>query len=136
MAYAAKSDMIAAFGEEQLIQLTDRAQLGVIDDAVLNAALDSASAEIDAYVGRAAQLPLPNPPKILTGLTCTVARWKLDSDQPEGRVRMDYDDALAFLDKIAKGAVMLDNPAIIEPAPRRVRGSAAPPVFSQGGDWP
>ena len=52
MAYATVADMIARFGELEVLQLTDRNQEGVIDKAVAKTALDDATAEIDAYLGR------------------------------------------------------------------------------------
>ena len=40
MAYATVADMIARFGELEVLQLTDRNQEGVIDKAVAKTALD------------------------------------------------------------------------------------------------
>lgn len=137
--YATRAHMVAAFGEDELIQLTDRPGLGEIDDGVLNAALDAASAEIDGYVGRVATLPLAEAPVVLTNLALAIARYRLSTDQPDGRVRVDYEDAVAVLDKIAKGIILLTPPAVqTEPRLARVRGSAAPLVFGArlGSNWP
>ena len=143
MTYATTADMVAAFGETELIELTDRADppADAIDDAVLSAALAAASAEIDGYVGRVETLPLAVVPDSLRQLTLVIARYRLSTDQPDGRVRVDYEDAVATLERIAKGLVVLNLPAVdAEPgtAGRRVQGRAQPPVFGPalGGVWP
>ncbi|EME69719.1 hypothetical protein H261_11814 [Paramagnetospirillum caucaseum] len=141
MTYATKADMIAAFGEVELIELTDRADppADAIDDAVLSAALAAAGAEIDGYVGRVAVLPLAVVPESLRQLALAIARYRLAADQPDGRVRVDYEDAIATLERIAKGLFVLDlPPGLPEPANAggRVQGTAAPRVFGLGGTWP
>lgn len=149
MTYATRAHMIAAFGEVELIELTDRSDppADAIDDEVLSAALAAASAEIDGYVGRVAVLPLAVVPESLRQLALAIARYRLAADQPDGRVRVDYEDAIATLERIAKGLFVLDLPAASSEsgtASRRVQGTAAPRVFGQGlggnrglgGSWP
>lgn len=143
MDYATKADMVSAFGETELIELTDRSDppADAIDDEVLAAALVAASAEIDGYVGRVAVVPLAVVPESLRQLALVIARYRLSTDQPDGRVRVDYEDAVATLERVAKGLVVLNLPVeAAEPgtAGRRVQGSAAPRVFGPGlgGTWP
>ena len=50
--YAGVQDMVARFGDLEVLQLSDRQQQGVIDTAVVETALADATAEIDAYLGR------------------------------------------------------------------------------------
>lgn len=141
MTYATRDDMIQAFGEDELIELTDRAETGEMDNAVIAAALAAAAAEIDGYVGRVAELPLAIVPANLRQVALAIARYRLDTTQSEGRVRLDYEDALSSLRDIAKGVVALDLPAAEAPAQMhaRVRGGSAPLVFDRrrlGGNWP
>lgn len=142
MTYATRSHMIAAFGEDELIELTDRAETGAVVDAVLAAALAAADAEIDGYVGRVAVLPLTVVPDSLRQIAMVIARYRLSTDQVDGRVRLDYEDAVHTLESIAKGLFILDLPvAASETAAsksHRVQGVASPRVFvpGQGSAWP
>ena len=58
MAYCTQQDMIDRFGSEDLIQLTDRNALGVIDATVLSAAIDDATDTMDTYIATRYTLPL------------------------------------------------------------------------------
>jgi len=140
MSYATPDDMLAAFGEDTLIELTDRAEVGAVDQTILAAALAAADAEIDAYVARVAVLPLPRVPGVLRGIGVSIARWRL-SDQPDGRERVDYEDAVRQLEQIAKGLIDLGLPAGGDPPARtrpQVAGIAAPrrTGANLGSDWP
>ena len=48
--YADMHDMVARFGELEVLQIADRDADGVIDEEVVAVALADASAEIDAYL--------------------------------------------------------------------------------------
>lgn len=109
MSYASKANMLTRFGENEVIALTDRQNLGVIDDTVLDGALAEADAEIDPYLAPRHKLPLANVPKILTGFACDIARYRLcgagvtETDE----VRNRYKDAIKFLDSVASGKLGL-----------------------------
>lgn len=45
MSYAVKADMLAMFGMDEITQVTDRSNSGVIDNVILQVALDDASSE-------------------------------------------------------------------------------------------
>ena len=45
-----RQDLIDRFGEDELVLLTDREGRGVIDDEVLNRAIEDAEAETAAYI--------------------------------------------------------------------------------------
>lgn len=141
MTYATRDDMIQAFGEDELIELTDRAETGEMDNTVIAAALAAAAAEIDGYVGRVADLPLATVPANLRQVALAIARYRLDTTQSEGRVRLDYEDALSTLTQISKGIIALDLPSAEASAQghTRVLGVSASPVFTTrrlGGYWP
>ncbi|MBA4382760.1 MAG: DUF1320 domain-containing protein [Sideroxydans sp.] len=109
MTFASKANMIARFGEPEVIALTDRQNLGVVDDAVLDGALAEADAEIEPYLAPRHKLPLANVPKILTGFACDIARYRLcgagvtETDE----VRNRYKDAIKFMDSVASGKLGL-----------------------------
>ncbi|MCK9468202.1 MAG: DUF1320 family protein [Porticoccaceae bacterium] len=107
MAYNTKQNMIDRYGEDELIQLTDRVAAGVIDDAVLNQAIADAAAEIDGYLGGRYRLPLSSTPPILTVYACDIARFRLHDDIEVPQVERRYQDAIKFLRLAAEGKVQI-----------------------------
>lgn len=110
MAYAAVADMVARFGELEVIQLTDRNQDGLIDEDVAAVALADATAEIDAYLGRFKR-PFTDVPPILKRLCCDIARYRLTAANGvliTEEIRNRYKiDVLDLLRAMAKGDVQL-----------------------------
>ena len=113
MAYATQQDLIDRFGEDELIQLTDRTNLPAtsIDVDVVAAALSDAENLADSYLAKRFQLPLDPVPEVLTRTISEIARYFLhgrrtDKDDP---VTRDYSQALAWLKDAAKGLVELDT---------------------------
>jgi len=107
MTYATKQQMIDRFGQDELIQLTDRSGAGVIDDVVLDQALADADAEIDGYLAGRYQLPLGSVPPILVVYACDIARYRLYDDAATEQVSRRYQDAVRFLRLAADGKVQL-----------------------------
>lgn len=119
MSYATEAHMIARFGETEVIALTDRADIGTIDDVVLAGALVEADAEIEPYLASRHQLPLTSVPKILTGFACDIARYRLCGAgvTETEEIRKRYEDAIKFLVKVSRGEISLGlNAANIAPA--------------------
>lgn len=110
MAYAVMADMVARFGELEVIQLTDRNQDGLIDEDVAAVALADATAEIDAYLGRFKR-PFTDVPPILKRLCCDIARYRLTAANGvliTEEIRNRYKiDVLDLLRAMAKGEVQL-----------------------------
>lgn len=109
--YATTQNMIERYGAEELIQLTDRVGVGLIDEAVLAQALDDATAEIDSHLAFRYQLPLAVVPAALVRIACEIARYQLHADAPREAVKDRYDNALRFLRSVAKGEIRLVEPA-------------------------
>ena len=116
MAYCTQAQILERIDEEPLIQLTDEAGAGEIDDDKVTAAIADADATIDAYCQGRYTLPLsPAPPKI-TQISVDIAIYNLyshsDLDMPEIRKERNK-EALRFLEKIAEGKIFLgaDTPA-------------------------
>jgi len=105
--YCTRQNMIDRYGEQELLQLTDRDNLGVIDDQVLDQAINDASAQVDGYLAGRYELPLSTVLPILIGLSCDLARYQLfDIGAPEN-VEKRRDDAIAYLNSVATGKVSL-----------------------------
>ena len=113
MPYVTQQQLVDRFGEEELIQLTDRANVGAIDVAVLNQAIADAGAEIDGYLAGRYRLPLTTVPVILALYSGDITRYRLHDDGATDEVRRRYEDAMKFLRLAADGKVMLgaDEPA-------------------------
>lgn len=110
MPYATLADMTARFGEEQLIQLSDRAGTGVMDESVIEQALADASAVVDGYLAGRYPVPLDPVPAILVGYVCDLARYNLypDAQMPdEHPVRQRHKDAIRFLETVGQGKLNL-----------------------------
>jgi phage gp36-like protein len=131
--YATLADMVARFGEEQLVQLTDRNRSGVVDAVVIDQALTDASAVVDGYLSGRYEIPLTPVPPILVGYTCDLARYNLypDAELSETNpVRARQRDAIKFLQFVGEGKLSLG----IHPEPtsdNSVQFSSAGKVFSR-----
>jgi phage gp36-like protein len=119
MSYASQPDMIARFGQGEVIALTDRSNMGVIDATVLAGALAEADAEIDPYLQPRYQLPLITVPKVLVGIACDIARYRLCGGPVTVTedIRTRYNDAAKFLGAVATGKIALGLDALSQAAP-------------------
>lgn len=122
--YASIDNLIALCGLEELVQLSDRAvpPTGEVDAAVLTEALESASAEIDGYVGAQYKLPLASTPRILNGLACDIARYRLYTAQVTDSVRRRFEDAIKTLTNISRGVIALPIDAAVDGGPAEPAG--------------
>jgi len=105
--YCTKQDLIDRFGQDELVDLTDRVNADVIDDSVLGQAIADAGAEMDGYLGGRYQLPLATVPPVLKALCCNIARYKLYDEQASEQVIKRYDSAIKFLFSVSKGEISL-----------------------------
>ncbi|MCK9987645.1 MAG: hypothetical protein AzoDbin1_04117 [Azoarcus sp.] len=128
MIYATVADMIARYGERELVQLTDVTNIppSTIDTPRVETKLTDAAAFVDGYVGQVYRLPLAGcaqpvtvpgtdpvyvAPPVLTRLTCDLARYYLYDDlAPENEVYRRYKAAVRELEAIATGAAQLACP--------------------------
>lgn len=112
MPYATSQDMINRFGEEELVQLTDRTNrpATTIDAGVVAAHLSDAENLATSYLAKRYQLPLDPIPEILTRIVCDIARAALhgrtlEKDDP---VALAKREAIAWLKDVAGGLVQLE----------------------------
>lgn len=107
MTYATQQDLVDRFGSDELIQLTDRANVGTIDSTVVARALGDADAEINGYLAAQYALPLAVVPAMLVRLACDIARYQLFADRVTDSVRDRYKAAVALLKSLARGEAQL-----------------------------
>ncbi len=117
MIYATQQNMIDRFGQEELIQRTDRDQLGVIDTVVLTQALNDAAALIDGYLRAAYTLPLATVPAELVLVCCNLARFYLYDDGAIEVVQKRRDEAISWLKDVSAKRVSLGADSGGNPAP-------------------
>lgn len=94
--YATEPDLIARFGAEieQLKRMLP--SVTAVDDAI-----QDATEEINGHIGGRYSLPLPNVPSNLKRMACDIARYRLYFQQPTEEIRQRYEDAIAFLKRVA-----------------------------------
>lgn len=108
MSYATVSDLVARYGEREIRQRSDRENTGAIDEAVVQQALDHATALIDGRLRKLYAVPLNPVPLEIRDHCQALARWKLYDDRVTEAVKDEAEHALAELDKIARGLVTLE----------------------------
>ena len=107
MSYCTQADLLAVYrnSQQELIQLTDTNNLGVINTVVLNQAIARADAEINSYL--LAYLPLTDTPANLVYLACDITRYYLYMDQMVPRVEALYKQAISYLTAVATNKIPL-----------------------------
>ena len=115
MSYCTAQDLIDRYGEEELIQLTDRMGEGTYDAEVVAQAIADANADIDAHLSTRYPAPLSPTPSILVRIGCDLARYYLWKDKASEAVRMRFEDARRALERIALGNIGL-GPVASAPA--------------------
>ena len=107
MTYATQSDMISRFGQDEIQNLTDRNNAGMIDVSVLGMALADADATINGYLAGRYILPLSVVPAALVKRAADLARYYLFGLQATDLVKSNHDDALVWLKQVNTGIIEL-----------------------------
>lgn len=107
MAYASAADFIAAFGEAEWLQLTDRDRDDLTDTGVGSAALETASGIVDGYAIGVYALPLSAVDPVIRQITLDLARWHLSGNEASERVTEGYREANRRLNDIAAQRLLL-----------------------------
>ena len=94
--YATEPDLVARFGEE-----IGNLKLMVSNPTFVDDAIQDETEEINGHIGGRYPLPLPNVPSNLKRMACDIARYRLYFEQPTEEVRKRYEDAIAFLKRVA-----------------------------------
>lgn len=112
MAYAVKADVQERITDAELVKLTDDAGSGAVDDTKITAALNAASATIDAYAGSRHDLPL-TANDVVKGLAVDLAIYELEKRRRKVRATtLDArDTALKLLRDVSMGRLVLNQDA-------------------------
>lgn len=120
--YATVSDMIARFGETQIIRLSrpeDRTA-ETVDEVKVTTALEDASVLIDGYIRGRYFVPIAAPPKDIVRATCILARYDLaqgEHTDPSDEMSKGRKEIVSWLENIAKELINLDIPAAASAGP-------------------
>lgn len=124
MLYASPDSLIKRYTLDVLLSIArnDERQL---DEPKVYEALEDASQTIDSYLAGRYRLPLNAVPSALERHCCYIARYFLEKNRATDQARLDYEDSIRFLEKVASGTISLglsdmdepvetDNSAVIE----------------------
>ncbi len=105
--YATQQNLVERFGDQELIELTDRSNIGEIDAVVLTSALVDADSEINSYLVSRYPLPLTQTSDELVRLACDIARYRLWDVRASEQIKARYDAAIGKLRDISRGTASL-----------------------------
>jgi phage gp36-like protein len=107
--YTTQAELITRFGEQELIELTNREEesTGAIVAAVVNLAIDDAEAIVNSYLRGRLSLPLSDVPQPLPKITADIARYILHGDHVTDTVEKNYDEAISWLKSFSSGRVSI-----------------------------
>lgn len=103
--YADRNGMVLRFGEREIKQLEVNIQAE--GSMSVDAALQDACEEVDGYIAVRYSLPIAETPQNLKRLVCDIARYKLWKSRASDEVRQRYEDAIAFLKRVADNKASL-----------------------------
>lgn len=115
MAYATVADMVARFGDVEMIHASDRDDNHQINTSVIEGAINDASDFIDGHLAGRYALPLQTSPKMLTRICCDIARFYLDDSTVTEKQQNAFDTAKSVLSKLADGRMSLGLPVDSQP---------------------
>jgi phage gp36-like protein len=134
MAYSTLTDIAERIPAEILLQLTDDADTGSVDEAKAAAAIARADSEIDAWCGGRYSVPFDTVPAIIADLSADLATYYLYSRRqeiiPEAR-RDQYRANQALLKAISAGQVQLPGAATAKTGTTRIEVSGNGRLFSR-----
>ncbi len=109
MAYCIQTDLLEAISEDELIDITDDVDAGVVDSDAVARAIADADAEINTYCAVQYDVPLALVPDIIRKVSVDIAIYNLYARRrgaPEDR-KQRYDNGIKLLKSVAAGTVSL-----------------------------
>lgn len=107
--YATTQSMITSFGSEDLVEITDTEPpyTGDINISKLQAAIDSANAEVDAYLAKQMSVPTVLASPFVQMMACDIARYHvaLGNARVSERDEKRYDLAVKNLKMVNDGKI-------------------------------
>ncbi len=118
--YCALSDIVARVPEETIIQLTDDAGLGAVDQTKVDQAISDSGEVIDGFLRGRYDLPLTTVPGLVLKIAVDLAVFnlylrKMEIEMPKP-VSDRYDNSVKLLMQIQKGLISLGIEATAAPA--------------------
>ena len=138
--YITIDDLRARVSEQSLIELTDEAGMGVVDEGKVNRAIEDAEEVINSYLRGRYFLPISPVPKLLKTLAVDIALYLLyarterfDLAELPGGVTAQYKNAIKILENIQKGLVTLgtEQGVTSEPGEYRTSKTADDRIFTK-----
>lgn len=120
MPYCTQTDLVNAYGEPAITQLTDRINKPPIsiDTTVLDAAIASAEGEIDMYLAARYKLPITDVPGTLVEIAIKLAYRKLFTNiKDDHPAELEAARAIKKLEGLANGRLSLGLDQGGAPAP-------------------
>lgn len=117
MAYCSVDDLVARFSETEIAQLSDLVNREIVNEDVVNVAINSASSEIDSYLAWRYQTPIvENVPPHLISICIDLAYYNLHNQQPSKGAITRKNDAISWLKMVAGGVIKLPVSSAYETA--------------------
>ena len=113
MAYSTKADILEQLDQDVLIQLTDDADAGEVDDDTVTRAIADADSDIDSYCNAHYEVPFSPVPTMVRKLSVDIAIYNLYGRRkgaPEDR-KNRYNNAIRFLRDVSTGKASLGSTA-------------------------
>jgi phage gp36-like protein len=127
--YCTKQDMLDRGWGDELLSIADPLGLGVIDDAILNKAIEDATGEIDGYLGARYGVPIVNPSENIVRYACDLARFFLYDKVILEAVQKRHDAIINYLKQAALGKIRM---VVHAPTAGEVVGSSGFAVMTSG----
>lgn len=137
MAYCTLDDITKHLPESDIIELTDDAGAGAVDQKAVDEAIGSAGALIDGYLARRYVLPIASTPPLILPLAVDLTIYNLFGRRrgvmPE-EVQTRRDEAVKVLKDLSTGVAQLPGVAVASAAQQdAARHTAADRVFDAAG---
>ena len=111
MSYCTHADLLNRISEQDLIDLTDYNDVGVLDAGAEARAIADADGEIDSYCGTRYTAPFDPVPVMIRKVSVDITIYNLYGLRPALRlpdeVKSRYDNAVRFLKDVSLGRVKL-----------------------------
>lgn len=136
MAYCTQADLLEAISEDELIDITDDADAGIVDTDAVTRAIADADAEINGYCAVQYEVPFATVPDLVRKLSVDIAIFNLYARRRganEDR-RARYDNAIKLLQRVADGTVSLgvDTPSPDNEGGPEATKAAGDRIFTMG----
>jgi phage gp36-like protein len=97
MSYCTASDLVARFGTDELVHLTDKKRTGRMDDQAIRTAISDATDTINAYLDQTNDPDRFKGMAVFKSRACDIARYLLHTTNVPETVQKRYDNAIEFL---------------------------------------